>query len=933
MFKGITLYNIEIPNAKINKIFIQIQDKKLVLKLNILPLGKSNKIKLYNILSLLKFLNYIKTLQITTPKIQLNYTNNYFTFSANNIYAFGSINLPKILINSFEYKDTFLSYINLNLNQYYNKIALNGSFYYKTNKINIKNIITPSNILKTTLNANNFFLNDFDLNLNNLKTLLTMNLNKNIITSNTFIKKANINWNNASITLLNSKINTNNNNVDVFIKKSLIKKYQNVKNININDLNVNLSLINYLQKLKLNAKNINFNYKNFLINLDKIFVHILNKNLILTKIQKASIKNDKFIYNLNNIIINKNNDWIFYKTNYTNFKSNHIELNSSDIKGDKLIAINKIIKGLFDGFKVRIANNEFNIYKKIFSSQKIDINNVKIQNLKVDLNKKTATFHSNSCFDNNLKKILKKELNISIPITQLSGKNQINGIVNFDNNISFDIKLLSQNPKFKLLDFPLNMKDINVNVTPFFTSAKFNNANLQINKNVNLNLSGNQIISYKPLILTLNGIINNFSIYPILNMKDFNETARMDLKKMELFLEHSHTYINFKKDIIIINNLTSILPFTPLKDFIQNGLVYISFKNNIKALTHIIPKLAILYKHNNLAIKDLKQSKLKTVTLNINLDKNKIILYNKYINSYFSDKNIFLDINNIDINLFPLEQFYYKNFNKKNNNIPVDSNKSKNNKNIIITLKNANILYKTHKFLSQKASLKEINNSITLTSKYKNSSLIGYTKNNYFLLEGKRFSNEEIKTLLPAMGNFFKKINLDFTLVKSPDNYYIGHIYINNGIIAQLKSLNNIIAFLNTIPSLLSLSNPGFSSKGYKIIKGDIQYLLYKKIIYIKKAFIQGNNIDFKTKGYINLNTNKINLKVIATLKLKLKKIPIVGKGLSYLLLGKDGNIDVKIVVKGNLNNPSVKKDLGNAFLPNPFALFKRVITLPFHLF
>jgi len=928
LFKGVTLYNIKIPNAKINKIFIKIQDKKLVLKLNILPLGNSNKIELYNILSLWKFLEYIKTLQITTPEMKLNYNNNHFTFSSDDMYAFGSVNLPNILINSFEYKNTFLSYIDLKLQQKTNKITLNGSFYYKTNKINIKSDLNNSNILKTTLSANNFTLNDFNLNLKNAKTSLNIDLNKNSITSNSSIKKADIIYKNIPLILLNSKITTNNKKIDIFIKKSLIKKYQNIKNINANSLTIKADASKLPDNIDLNGKNINFFYDNNLIDLNNVFLKIINKDIILTKIKKVSIKNKKFKYILYHLILNKSDDWISYEANSSRFLTNKLDINSSNIKGDKLIVVNKIISGLFDGFKVKITNNEFNIHKKFFSSEEININNVKIQNFKFDLNKKTATFSSNSYFNKNITDILKKELNISIPLTQLNGKNNINGTIDFNKSINFKINMISENSTFKLFDFPLEIKKATINVTPFFTSSIFDKVHLKIGKNVNLTFSGKQIINYKPAKLILNGIINNFSIYPVLNIKDFNETVKMDLKKLELSLQNFHTYINFKKDTIIINNLKSIIPFTILKDFIENGLVFISFENNIKAITYIQPKLSILYKHNNLPIKDLNRLKLNQVTLNINLNKDKTILYNNFINSYFSNKTIFLDLNNIDINLFPLEQFYYKNF-KKESNV---SNKSKENKNIVISLQNANILYKMHKFLSQKASLKEINNSITLLSKYKNSSLRGYTKHNYFLLEGKNFSNEEIKALLPSI-NFFEKINLDFTLVKSPDNYYIGNIYINSGIIKQLKSLNNIIAFLNTIPSLLSLSSPGFSDKGYTINNGNIQYLLYNKIVYIKKASIKGKNIDFHTKGYIDLNKNKINLKVKATLKLKLKKIPILGKGLSYLLLGKDGNIDVKIVVKGNLNNPSVKKDLGNAFLPNPFTLFKRVITLPFNLF
>jgi hypothetical protein len=112
-----------------------------------------------------------------------------------------------------------------------------------------------------------------------------------------------------------------------------------------------------------------------------------------------------------------------------------------------------------------------------------------------------------------------------------------------------------------------------------------------------------------------------------------------------------------------------------------------------------------------------------------------------------------------------------------------------------------------------------------------------------------------------------------------------------------------------------------------------VSYLYYKNILYLKQIKIIGDNIDFYGKGYIDLNKNTINLKLKAVLKMKLKKIPIIGKGLSYILFGKDGNIDVKIIVKGNLNNPKVSQDIGKSIILTPFELFKRVITLPFNLF
>jgi len=130
-----------------------------------------------------------------------------------------------------------------------------------------------------------------------------------------------------------------------------------------------------------------------------------------------------------------------------------------------------------------------------------------------------------------------------------------------------------------------------------------------------------------------------------------------------------------------------------------------------------------------------------------------------------------------------------------------------------------------------------------------------------------------------------------------------------------------------------SISSPGFSAKGYKIKKGYIDYLYYNDILYLKQIKIIGVNIDLIGKGYIDFNKKFINLKLKANLKIKIKKIPIIGKGLSYILFGKDGSINVKIIVKGDVDNPKVSQDIGKNILLTPFELFKRAITLPFNLF
>jgi len=170
-------------------------------------------------------------------------------------------------------------------------------------------------------------------------------------------------------------------------------------------------------------------------------------------------------------------------------------------------------------------------------------------------------------------------------------------------------------------------------------------------------------------------------------------------------------------------------------------------------------------------------------------------------------------------------------------------------------------------------------------------------------------------------------------MVRSPDDFYTGKIYINKGVVKDLAALNNIIAFINTIPSILSFQAPGFSAKGYKIKKGFINFLFYKNILYFKQININGHNLGFDGKGYIDLNKNLINLKLDTKVKFKLKNIPIIGKGLSYLFFGKDGYLHIKIFIKGDINNPKIEKDLGTNIIKTPLNLIKRILTLPFHIF
>ena len=71
-----------------------------------------------------------------------------------------------------------------------------------------------------------------------------------------------------------------------------------------------------------------------------------------------------------------------------------------------------------------------------------------------------------------------------------------------------------------------------------------------------------------------------------------------------------------------------------------------------------------------------------------------------------------------------------------------------------------------------------------------------------------------------------------------------------------------------------------------------------------------------------------MNVDAIIIVKL-IKDIPIV----NYIILGKDGGIDIKLLVSGNLNNPKVSKNLTKKVIEAPFGIIKRTLLTPFRIF
>lgn len=150
-------------------------------------------------------------------------------------------------------------------------------------------------------------------------------------------------------------------------------------------------------------------------------------------------------------------------------------------------------------------------------------------------------------------------------------------------------------------------------------------------------------------------------------------------------------------------------------------------------------------------------------------------------------------------------------------------------------------------------------------------------------------------------------------------------IEIQNTIFQNFATLQNIVALIDTIPSLIVFKKPGLGVDGYEVKSGRVLIELNNEYLGLKKIDLTGSTIDVSGGGIITLATQELNVSLtISTIKglsEVLSKIPIVG----YLLLGKEGKISTSLILKGTLQHPKSEVTLADDIVSAPFKIIQRI--------
>ncbi len=198
-----------------------------------------------------------------------------------------------------------------------------------------------------------------------------------------------------------------------------------------------------------------------------------------------------------------------------------------------------------------------------------------------------------------------------------------------------------------------------------------------------------------------------------------------------------------------------------------------------------------------------------------------------------------------------------------------------------------------------------------------------YAKNQFFL-KGKDLNQQFMEALSPHIQ--LEKGMMHIVAQGSPDDYSI-LINANDLIIKDFTPLNNTLAFLDTIPALITFSWPEYSTKGFPVTSVVAGVTAKKGLLTIESFNMESPVTSMTGTGWANRNTQKLNLdfNMFTKAKSHLSKIPLIG----YILVGDEKQPSIRLKVTGDFNDPKVEHSAYEDVLTLPYSILKRTVNLP----
>ena len=155
-------------------------------------------------------------------------------------------------------------------------------------------------------------------------------------------------------------------------------------------------------------------------------------------------------------------------------------------------------------------------------------------------------------------------------------------------------------------------------------------------------------------------------------------------------------------------------------------------------------------------------------------------------------------------------------------------------------------------------------------------------------------------------------------------------IEIQDTVLKDLKTLNNTMALLNTLPALVTFSMPEYEIKGLPVQSAVIGMKYSDKKVVFKSIDVDSPVVQAAGTGWIDMSERAIDMDIQLTSQagMNLRKIPIVG----YVVAGKSEDTSVTLKIAGDIDNPEVSNSILKEIVTMPIDMLYRTLNLPFHL-
>lgn len=512
-----------------------------------------------------------------------------------------------------------------------------------------------------------------------------------------------------------------------------------------------------------------------------------------------------------------------------------------------------------------------------------------------------------------------KLYHLNLPFYQKSGtiKTDLTLQIAFNKEIKnlYNGTFLLENSKLSLADFTINKAFIELKQNDLSVNANVKNAFLQADFTAQFDLMMKKG-EFDTQIANLNlgdGFFDMKNKALKLNL-DYSQGAILSIPEFD-------TILNFTDGLELkAKNVNAFVKYLPqLRRFGFLGADFVFYKS--LNFDDFILNVENARFENNLSVGNKPYQ-----NDSFNVSKNKGII------SIHSQSNVF------NANLSEQKkEFYVKNLNyiyKKDKNASVgDFDISKYPQNIILNAENVAVILadsnKTLAFDQLKANLQD--KVLNAKGVRGVANFDFYYSADGFGLNAKNMDDKYLNEFLQKKAIQEGEFNLNIN--GSSFEFFSGEFKLKNTYVKDLKGTNQLISFIDTVPSLLLFKSPTFNEKGLSLHSGKVIFNRKKDLLRFDAINLNGDSVDIFGLGTANLRLNELDLdlelKTLKSASQAISKVPI----LNYVILGKNQEISTNIKVDGSFDEPKFHTQILTDTLKTPFNLIKNIIELPVNLF